>query len=175
MKLFAAVAEPALRKELEEGHSFEDIHSQYVELIERNFPTQREAVLTALGLAGRRRLMDENGGCVGAEAAARLYAPDRAYGAPAIRKAAREGRVFAVRQTGTEWQFPVWQFTPDGGVWKGLQEVLAELRQSPDTTDAGLLAFFANHHPLLDGHTPIEALKAGHAEQVVRAARSEQY
>lgn len=72
----------------------------------------------------------------------------------------KAGRLLAVKDKG-RLLFPEWQFDPDGpdGVVQGLPEVLQAL-QGP-ISPLGKVRWFVLPKPLLEGRTPIEALRAG--------------
>lgn len=86
----------------------------------------------------------------------------------ACRKA---GRLLAVRDGG-RWRFPVWQFDPAApdGVIAGLPGVLRALRGR--LTELARVSWFLTPKPLLDGRTPLEALKAGDIDDVIAEAAS---
>ncbi len=67
--------------------------------------------------------------------------------------------LLAVRDNG-QWRFPSWQFDAEGadGVIDGLPEVLKNLSIN---SDFAKLNWFMNPNPVLDGLTPVEALKKG--------------
>jgi hypothetical protein len=66
------------------------------------------------------------------------------------------------------YRFPIWQFDAEGtdGVIEGLSEVLRALKVS----DWDKLSWLVHPNPILDGLTPVEALKKGKKEQVVEEA-----
>lgn len=67
-------------------------------------------------------------------------------------------------------RFPYWQFDANGpnGIIIGLPAVLKALDISP----LGKVSWLTCPNPYLDGHTPLEALKAGYVERVVDQARA---
>ena len=67
-------------------------------------------------------------------------------------------------------RFPYWQFDANGpnGVIVGLPAVLKALDISP----LGKVSWLTSPNPYLDGHTPLEVLKAGEVERVVDQARA---
>jgi hypothetical protein len=67
------------------------------------------------------------------------------------------------------YRFPIWQFDPEGadGVVNGLPMVLKGLQVS----DFAKLNWLTRPNPVLDGLTPIVALKHGQLERVVQEAR----
>jgi hypothetical protein len=84
----------------------------------------------------------------------------------------KAGTLLAVKDGG-QWRFPVWQLDPDGpdGVLAGLPAVLRALSESP-LSAFGCLRWFTTGKPLLDGRTPIEALRAGDIDETVAEARA---
>lgn len=63
-------------------------------------------------------------------------------------------------------KFPIWQFDPAGadGIIDGLADVLKALKIS----DFAKLNWLLRPHPVLDGLTPVEALKKGWKERVLQ-------
>jgi hypothetical protein len=65
-------------------------------------------------------------------------------------------------------RFPAWQFDPEGpdGVIDGLPEVLKTIAAS----DFAKLNWLVRPNPFLDGLTPLQLLKQGNKERVIREA-----
>lgn len=65
-------------------------------------------------------------------------------------------------------RFPTWQFDPEGpdGVINGLPEVLKTIAAS----DFAKLNWLVRPNPFLDGLTPLQSLKQGNKERVIREA-----
>ena len=63
--------------------------------------------------------------------------------------------------------FPAWQFV-DGGVLEGFKGVLAALEHLNPWTQ---LDFFLGEDDALDGERPLDALRRGELDGVLRAAR----
>lgn len=112
------------------------------------------------------QLLASEGGSVDAKSAAKLYGRGRNYSGGAVRKAARSGRVIAIRDGHDKLHFPVWQFAPRGGTVPGLKEALAILAPRTRLDDLAAVTFFLNKTARLDGHSPIEALRVGSAEMI---------
>lgn len=76
--------------------------------------------------------------------------------------------LLAVRDNG-QWKFPLWQFNPEGadGVIDGLPEVLKNLSIS---SEFAKLNWFMRPNTVLDGLTPVEALKRGLKTRVIAEA-----
>jgi hypothetical protein len=79
--------------------------------------------------------------------------------------------LLAVKENG-KLMFPDWQFDPEGadGVVAGLPEVLRAMRGP--ISALGRIRWFVTPKPLMDGRTPLEALRAGDVGDVVRAAQA---
>jgi hypothetical protein len=71
-----------------------------------------------------------------------------------------------------QWRFPLWQFDPEGpdGILDGLPETLRALRGP--ISDVGKVRWFLTPKDVLDGDTPLSALRAGNADDVVQAAQA---
>lgn len=88
----------------------------------------------------------------------------------AIDKRVQEGSLLAVPGPSNRKVYPTLQFTRDGGIVPGLRAVRIALRaQSPWS----VLNFLANPHEALEGRKPIDLLRSGDADLVVRAADGE--
>ncbi len=76
--------------------------------------------------------------------------------------------LLAVRDNG-QWKFPIWQFDPQGadGVIDGLPEVLKNLSIN---SEFAKLNWFMRPNTVLDGLTPLEALKQGLKTRVIAEA-----
>jgi hypothetical protein len=86
----------------------------------------------------------------------------------------RKGNVLAYRSGGGDYQVPVWQFRPEGGVLNGLPEVLAAVRDKlDDSQPLTAFAFLLQAHPLTGGRPPLEALKEGRLEAVLAAVEAD--
>ncbi len=126
----------------------------------------REDPLAAARLRGvkmKRELLAQEGGTLGAQEVAELLRMSR----QAVHKRLRAGRLLAVQCGRHGYGFPAWQFVA-GGVLAGLEEVLGALDDSLGPWMR--LAFFLNDNVALDGDSPLEALRRGEKETVLRAA-----
>ena len=83
----------------------------------------------------------------------------------------RSGSLVAVKDKG-QWRFPVWQFDPDGpdGVLEGLPEANRSLRGP--VSDIGRVRWFITPKQLLDGRTPLDALRSGDIDDVIAEAEA---
>jgi hypothetical protein len=79
--------------------------------------------------------------------------------------------LLAVKDRG-QWRFPLWQFDPEGpdGILDGLPETLRALRGP--ISDVGKVRWFLTPKAALDGDSPLSALRAGNADDVVQAAQA---
>lgn len=113
--------------------------------------------------ARRRDLLQH---CIGSSDVVRLLAL-RNRQTPLDRLKART--LLAIRDQG-QWRFPLWQFDPDGpdGVIAGLPEVLAAL----PAADLIKARWLQKPQPLLDGQTPLQALRAGQLDRVLAEAQA---
>jgi len=113
------------------------------------------------GAKQRRLLLQSEGGSLSGEQVASALGISR----QAVDKQRQRGRLLAVRE-GAAWRYPIWQLR-DGGVLPGLPEVLRVLRgQSPWT----ILAFLVSRNIRLGSRRPLDLLRQGSVESVVKAA-----
>jgi len=116
------------------------------------------------GVRMKRELLAQEGGALGAQEVADLLRISR----QAVHKRHRQGRLLAVQCGRHGYAYPSWQFEA-GGVLDGLEDVLAVLDGSLGSWMK--LAFFLNDNVALDGDSPLEALRRGEKQAVVRAAQ----
>ncbi len=126
-------------------------------------PAQLEFEALQARFASRRDLLQH---CIGTNDVVRLLGL-RNRQTPLDRLKAQT--LLAIREQG-QWRFPLWQFDPDGpdGVITGLPEVLAAL----PVADLIKARWLQRPQPLLDGQTPLEALRAGQLDRVLAEARA---
>ena len=168
---YADLVHFGVKASAEKGVPFDEIQRRFLLAIRESYAPL--AALTAAANAGFISLMAREGGAVSASDAAKLYGGRKPVTAEAMRRNAKLGSVIAVRDGLGEWLFPVWQFESRGGVIPGLSDVLAALKDGhPAYTDTTPITFFLNPSPHLAGRTPLEALKAGELDEVVREARA---
>ncbi len=126
-------------------------------------PAKLEFEALQARFARRRDLLQR---CIGSNEVVRLLAL-RNRQTPLDRLKART--LLAIRDQG-QWRFPLWQFDPDGpdGVIAGLPEVLAAL----PVADLIKARWLQRPQPLLDGQTPLQALRAGQLDRVLAEAQA---
>lgn len=114
------------------------------------------------GLVGRKRVIEQMGGTLTAEEAADLLGITR----QAVDKRRNQQQLIGLTQGRRGYAYPSFQFE-DGQTIAGLAEVL----QALDVHDSWMqLMFFANGNTRLDGATPLEALRQGKLDSVIRVA-----
>ncbi len=112
-------------------------------------------------LVGFIQLLGAEGGSVSAKDAAKLYGGPNDYSEEAVRKAARNSHLLAIRDGNGNLHFPVWQFGPRGGTQPGLRDVLGILSRRPGSDGLAMATFFLNPTSRLEDKSPIEALRTG--------------
>jgi hypothetical protein len=116
----------------------------------------------ARGVEHRRTLLNLAGSAMSAEEAGQILGITR----QAVDKRRRAGTLLAVRE-GSDWRYPACQFE-DGEVVAGLPDVMRRF----DPANAWMvLDFLLAPDTVLAGRTPLEALKAGDHDQVLRLVR----
>jgi len=114
------------------------------------------------GIEARRQLLAAEGGTVGIQQVAALLSISR----QAVYKRYRAGRLLAVACGRHGYAFPAWQLVP-GGVLPGLEKTLRALS---DLDPWMKIAFFLGETVALKAASPLEALRKGRLEDVLRAA-----
>ncbi len=116
------------------------------------------------GTRAKRRLLSAGGGAWDARTVAEILATSDGE----VETRRRGGGLLAVEREGV-YAYPAWQFA-GGHVLPGLPAVLVELG---DLDPWMQLDFFLNPHVALAGAdvTPLEALRGGATDAVLRAAR----
>ena len=116
------------------------------------------------GIRMREELLRAEGGAVGAPEMAALLGITR----QAVDKRRKAGKLLAVAAGARRWLYPSWQVA-DGGSLAGLEETLAALREwSPWAR----LGFLLGENPRLGGERPLDTLRRGEVDRVLRAARA---
>jgi len=115
------------------------------------------------GVEQRRILLQSDGGSLSGEEVAKALGISR----QAVDKQRRRGHLLAVRAGGT-WRYPAWQIA-EGAALPSLAAVMRVLqRQSPWT----VMAFFLSRNARLASRRPLDLLRKGTADAVLRAAEA---
>lgn len=132
-----------------------------------------EQLKEAAPSAGFIEILSREGGAVTAVEAAKLYGGSSPTSEEAVRKAARNGQVIAVKDGRGNLRFPVWQFNQDGkgGVLPGVRDVLESLRRHPAYDDVLPLSFFLNPRARLKGKKALEVLRSGDPDGIALVKR----
>ncbi len=118
-------------------------------------------------------MLDAEGGCVDVATACKLFRRPGGVSRQTLSEKIRAGELIAYRSGGDRWLLPRWQFRPQGGLVPGLPDVLKRLREiSPAPDDLFAFTFLLQADPLLDGRTPLSALRDGEIAQVLEALES---
>jgi len=136
----------------------------------REFPIaktdNRLANAVARGITARQKLIAAEGGSLSAEEAARELGLSKT----AILKRYQKGQIIAWRQERQNAaRFPVWQFK-DHKVLDGLEEVLKVLNAGSRLDDFGRMLFFLSNRGFLGGKRPLDCLRAGEINKVLKAS-----
>lgn len=118
------------------------------------------------GLRMKQELLSREGGVLGASEVAEILGISR----QAVNKRVQAKTLFALQTPRHGMSFPAWQLV-DGDVLPGLSAVLKSL--DPTLGPWMTLAFFVEGHVALDGRSPLQALRDGDLEAVLRAARTQ--
>jgi hypothetical protein len=118
--------------------------------------------------------LEAEGGCVDVATARLLFRKPHGVTRQALSLQIRNGKLLAYRSGGGDYLLPVWQFRPEGGVWDGLSEVLATVREKLDAeSPLTAFAFLLQAHPLTGGLPPLAALREGRLSEVLAAVEAD--
>lgn len=115
------------------------------------------------GQIRRKELLEAEGGVVGPEELGNLLGITR----QSVDKRRKAGTLLAL-EIGNRFVYPAWQVEGNKTLDR-LEEVLAALK---DHDEWRKLSFFVHGNIRLEGRSPLEALRIGEYENVLRAARS---
>jgi hypothetical protein len=116
------------------------------------------------GIERRKQILAQLGGALSAEGVAELIGISR----QAVDKRRSQNQLIGLIQGRRGYAYPAFQFE-EGKTLAGLKEVLDALRDHDPWMQS---IFFANSSDRLSGKTPLEALRQGDRESVIRAAES---
>jgi hypothetical protein len=118
------------------------------------------------GIPARRRLLaEEGGGIVAREVGKRLGFSETKV----ISMYRRRTLIGWWDQFDNVFRFPVWQFK-DKGLIPGIEQALDVLRAAQYMDDMGIMLFFLSQYHSLDGQRPLDCLREGRIEEVVKTA-----
>jgi len=166
--IFTATVTPTIKAAKESGATARTLAEAFMDAMAKLYGDVDMKETSAM--VGFIQVLNAEGGSVSAKNAAKLYGGPSAYSEEAVRKAARQDQLIAIRDGNGNMHFPVWQFSPRGGAVAGLRETIAMLKRRPNIDDLSLVTFFTNPSARLGGRSPIEALREGDVELVTRLA-----
>lgn len=154
------MVKPLVRAARSAGTSADALSSAFISALCDEYGSDQAKQLTAQ--VGFAKLLAPEWGSVSAREAAALYRAGRPTTEETVRKAARSGKLIAIRDGRGRMHFPRWQFGKGGGVIDGLREVLIALQKHPLAKKDGLLpvTFLLNPRARLGGKRPIDVLRA---------------
>jgi hypothetical protein len=127
----------------------------------------RHAAAIARGIPARRKLVEDEGGSLSAEEAAREIGISK----QAILKRYQKGQLIAWREgRQNAVRCPVWQFR-DHAVLDGIEQTLEVLNAGNRLDDYGRVLFFLSNKGFLAGKRPIDCLREGEITKVVQSAQ----
>lgn len=116
------------------------------------------------GIEARKRILEELGGSLSVEQVSRLLGISR----QAVDKRRIQNQLIGLTQGKRGYAYPAFQFE-NGKTLDGLKEVLEALSAHDPWMQS---IFFANGNDRLEGKTPLEELRQGKTNAVVRAAEA---
>jgi hypothetical protein len=116
------------------------------------------------GIEHRKRILEKLGGTLSAEQVSELIGISR----QAVDRRRSQNQLIGLTQGKRGYAYPAFQFE-DGKALDGLKEVLVALSGHDPWMQS---IFFANGNDRLNGRTPLDALRQGKTEAVVRAAEA---
>jgi hypothetical protein len=116
------------------------------------------------GIEARKRILEKLGGTLSAEHVSKLIGISR----QAVDKRRSQNQLIGLTQGKRGYAYPAFQFE-NGKTLEGLKEVLDALSAHDPWMQS---IFFANGNDRLKGRTPLEALRQGEIDAVVRAAEA---
>jgi hypothetical protein len=140
-----------------------------IHAVERNLarskkPQSALAAAMIRGVAARQTIKEEAGGGISAEDARRFLGN---ISRQAVLYRFRKGRLLGWREARQNAvRFPVWQFSEQGGMQSGIEEVLEILLSSTAVDEWGAILFFLNRRSSLNDKRPLDALRSGQIDEV---------
>lgn len=119
---------------------------------------------------GLAELLTAERGCADSSEARMLFHKPNGISRQALSERIRTGDLIAYQTGGDRWVLPRWQFRPEGGLLHGLPEVLVRIRAAlPHASPLFPFTFFLQADPVCRGRTPLQVLRAGDLDTVLRA------
>ena len=115
------------------------------------------------GLKLKQQLIEAEGGCASSEEIAEILGISR----QAINQRRQRGKLIGLSRGKGKYVYPLWQFTDTGKTLAGLEAVLEKLLEVDPWTQ---VTFFLNPNLRLENKTPLEVLRRGKVEPVVKSA-----
>jgi hypothetical protein len=116
------------------------------------------------GIEAKRALIEGHGGSLTSEKAAEILGITR----QAVDKRRRTGKLIGLTTGRYGFRYPVWQFAETGTI-PGLEQALTALSSHDEWMQA---AFLISPNPRLGDKPPVEVLKAGDLDRVLKAAEA---
>jgi hypothetical protein len=116
------------------------------------------------GAGSRKRILETEGGVL----SVRQVADHLNLSRQAVDERRKKGKLIGLRTGGRSYAYPAWQLSQQG-VLPGLERTLGALRGWDPWTQA---AFMLNPNARLWGNAPLQELRAGNVDEVLRAAQA---
>lgn len=136
-------------------------YPEALEIMQRDDPL---AAARTRGFKMMDQLLRAEGGCLNVDAVAKRLRMSR----QGVDKRRKAGRLLAVELGRRGYAYPAWQLA-ERGILPGLEDILVLLSEKA-MPSWDVLAFFLNKTDRLEGNSPLEALRKGDLDEVVRAA-----
>lgn len=166
--VFTSIVPTIVKTAKQTGATAETLSAAFMRAMVDNFGDAD--LKNSAAVVGFIELLNAEGGSVSAKDATKLYSPT-GCSEEAVRKAARQRSLIAIRDGTGSLHFPVWQFSPRGGALPGVSEVLQLLSRRPHIDDVSIATFFTNPSARLGNRSPIAALRSGDEKLIAAVKR----
>ncbi|MBM3853605.1 MAG: hypothetical protein FJ399_10670 [Verrucomicrobia bacterium] len=123
---------------------------------------------------GLALLLNAEGGCVDLVTAGKLFKRPGGVTRQTLWEKIKHGELIAYQTAAGRWMLPKWQFRPQGGLLRGLPDVLVKIRETlPEAGELFPFTFFLQPNPATGDKTPLEALRSGAIALVLTAVEGE--
>jgi hypothetical protein len=116
------------------------------------------------GVRSRKRILEAEGGTL----SVRRVADHLNVSRQAVDERRKKGKLIGLRTGGRSYAYPAWQLSQEG-VLPGVERALEALHRWDPWTQA---AFMLNPNDRLRGNAPLQELRTGNADEVLRAAQT---